>query len=140
MLRIVDGPIDVAAVRAAVSRPEAGAVLVFEGVARDSFDGRRVVELAYEAYVEMALPVLEAIASEITTAWPEVRIAMVHRTGRVAIGEPSVVIAVSSPHRAEGYEASRRAIEALKERLPVWKKEVYDDGSAWKANAPTGGR
>ena len=140
MLRIVDGPIDVAAVRAAVSRPEAGAVLVFEGVARDSFDGRRVVELSYEAYAEMAVPVLESIAAEISTTWPEVRVAMVHRTGTVAIGEPSVVIAVSAPHRAEGYEASRRAIEALKERLPVWKKEVYDDGSAWKANAPTGGR
>jgi len=140
MLAIVHGPIDVAAVRRAVSHPGAGAVLVFEGVGRDDMDGRKVVHLEYEAYEEMAVPVLEEIAREVVAVVPGVRVAMVHRTGVVAIGEPSVVIAVSAPHRAECYEASRRAIEALKARLPVWKKEIYEDGSAWKANAPTGER
>jgi len=140
MLAIVDGPIDVAAVRAAVSHPGAGAVLVFEGVGRNDVAGRRVVHLEYEAYAEMAVSALEEIAREITAAFPDARVAIVHRTGVVAIGEPSVVIAVSAPHRAQCYEASRRAIEALKARLPVWKKEIYEDGSAWKANAPTGER
>lgn len=136
MLAIVDGPIDVAAVRAAVADPSFGAVLVFEGVGRHDFEGRRVVELAYEAYAQMAEPVLASIADELQARWPGCRVAIVHRTGIVAIGEPSVVIAVGTPHRAECYEASRHALEALKARLPVWKKEIYEDGSAWKANAP----
>ena len=138
MLRLVDGPIDVGAARRAVDHPGNGCVIVFEGVARDTFEGRRVVRLEYEAYAEMAEPVLAAIAGEIEVQWPGVRVAMVHRTGVVAIGEPSVVIVIGAPHRAEGYAASRHAIEALKARLPVWKKEIYEDeGSAWKANAPT---
>lgn len=132
--------IDVGAVRAAVDDPGFGAVLVFEGVARDSFEGRRVVRLEYEAYAEMAVPVLEAIGAEAAARWPGVRVAAVHRTGVVPIGEASVVIAVGAAHRAEAYEASRYAIEALKQRLPVWKKEIYEDGSAWKANAPAGDR
>jgi len=134
MIALVDGVIDVAAVRRAVDDPGFGAVLVFEGVGRDDFGGRRVVRLSYEAWPEMAVPVMEQIAAEAGTRWP-VRVAMVHRTGDVAIGEPSVVIAVGAPHRAECYEASRFVIDALKERVPVWKKEIYEDGSAWKANA-----
>ena len=141
MFAIVDHEIDVAAVRAAVSDPAFGAVLVFEGVGRQDFTGddgvtRPVVHLAYEAYAEMCLPVMEQIATEMLEKWPGCRVAIVHRTGVVAIGEPSVVIAVGTGHRAECYEASRYAIEALKQRVPVWKKEVYEDGSAWKANAP----
>lgn len=138
MLAIVDGPIDVAAVTAAVADPATGAVLVFLGVGRDNFGGQTVVELQYEAYPEMAVPVMREIADEIAARWPGSRVAIVHRTGRVAIGEASVVIAVATPHRGECYEASRYAIEALKARVPVWKKEIYVDGSAWKANAPVG--
>lgn len=133
MFAIVNDRIDVAAVREIVANPRAGAVLVFEGVARD--DGG-LVHLSYEAYTDMAVPVMEAIGHEMAERWPGCRVAIVHRTGVVEIGEPSVVIAVSCPHRAECYEASRYAIEALKERVPVWKKEVFEDGSAWKANAP----
>lgn len=135
MLSIVHDRIDVAAVRAAVDLPSFGAVLLFEGVARDHHEGRRVVHLEYEAYVPMAEAELQKIASEVASRWPEVRLAVVHRTGKVEIGEPSVVIAVGAPHRAEAYEASRYAIDTLKARLPVWKKEIYEDGSAWKANA-----
>ncbi len=135
MIALVEGPIDVATVRAAVDDPAFGAVLVFEGVAREDFDARRVVRLAYEAWPEMAIPVMEAIAAEVCTRWPA-KVAMVHRTGEVPITEASVVIAVATPHRAECYEASRFAIDALKARVPVWKKEIYEDGSAWKANAP----
>jgi molybdopterin synthase catalytic subunit len=135
MLAIVDDTIDVGAVRAAVSDPGFGAILVFEGVARDHFDDKRVVELSYEAYAEMAVPVLAQIRDEVQQRWPGAKLAVVHRTGVVAIGEPSVVIAVGTAHRPECYEASRYALEQLKERVPIWKKEHYTDGSAWKANA-----
>jgi len=135
MFAITPEPIDVAAVRSAVVDPGFGAILVFEGIARDDFEGRRVLQLAYEGYAEMAVPVMEAIAAEMMARWP-CRVAMVHRVGEVPITEPSVVIAVGAPHRAECYEASRYAINGLKARVPVWKKEIYEDGSAWKANAP----
>lgn len=138
LFQVVDGPIDVAALRRAVDDPGFGAVLVFEGVGRDTFGGRRVVRLEYEVYAEMAVPVLEAIGREAAERWPGARVAIVHRSGAVAIGEPSVVVAVGAPHRAEAYDASRFAIDALKDRLPAWKKEIYEDGSAWKANAPAG--
>ncbi len=132
-------PIDLAAVRAAVADPGCGAVLIFEGTARNAFEGRRVVHLSYEAWAEAALAEMEAIAAEIRAEWPGSRVAMVHRVGLVPIGEASVVIAVSTPHRAACYEASRAAIERLKARVPIWKKESYEDGSAWKANTPTAG-
>jgi molybdopterin synthase catalytic subunit len=135
MLAIVDTPIDPRAVEAAVAWPGAGAVLSFLGVARDSFEGRAVVALEYEAYPEMAVPVMEEIAAEVAARWPGARLAIVHRTGRLAIGEASVVISVATAHRGACYEASRYAIDALKARVPVWKKEVYADGAAWKANA-----
>lgn len=137
MLALVDGPIDVAAVRAAVSDPGFGAILVFEGVGRDTFDGRPVLRLEYEAWPEMVVPALARIAAEASDRWGA-RVAIVHRTGVVAIGEPSVVIAVGTPHRAACYEASRHCIEALKASVPIWKKEIYADGSAWKANTPGG--
>ena len=139
MFALTDGPIDVDAVRVAVSSPTAGAVLVFHGVTRDHFDGREVVRLEYQAYAEMAVAELEAIGASVAEQWPGARTAIVHRLGVVPVTEASVVIAVSTPHRAECYEASRYAIDRLKMRVPIWKREVYRDGSAWKANAPAGG-
>lgn len=136
MRRIVDGPIDVAAVRAAVSDPGFGAIVVFEGVGRDHFEGRPVRALEYEAFPEHAEAVLEALARRVEAAFPGVRAAAVHRTGRVAVGEASLVLAVGSAHRPAAFDACRALLEALKAELPVWKKEIYDDGSAWKANAP----
>lgn len=138
MIALVDQPIDVAAVRAAVDDPGHGAILVFEGVGRNHFEGRPVEALEYEAYAEMAVPEMQAIADECVSRFGG-KAAIVHRTGRVAIGEPSVVIAVGTPHRVAAYEASRYAIDELKVRVPIWKKEVYADGSAWKANAPRNG-
>ncbi len=136
MRAIIDGPIDPLVVRRAVDDPRFGAVLVFEGVARDDVEGAHLVHLAYEAYHELAEEVLNAIGDEAERRWP-CRVAAVHRTGVVLVGEPSLVIAVGAPHRPECYEASRFALEQIKERLPVWKKEITDDGSAaWKANAP----
>lgn len=135
MLRLTDRVLDPRAVEAAVARPGAGAVLTFVGVTRDHFEGRPVVGLEYEAYPELALPVMQEIAEEAASRWPGARLAMVHRTGSVAVGEASVVISVSTPHRADCYAASRFAIDALKERVPVWKKEHYADGAVWKENA-----
>lgn len=135
MLKVVDGPIDVAAVRAAVDSPAFGAVIVFEGVGRDNAEGKRVVGLAYEAWGPVAERELGRMAQEAGERWPGVALAIVHRTGPVAVGEPSVVVAVGAPHRAEAYAASRWAIDTLKERLPIWKKELYADGSSWIANS-----
>jgi len=136
VIAVVADSIDVQAVRAAVTDPGHGAVLIFEGVGRDNFDGKGVTALFYEAYAQMAVPVMQQIAAEAQERFGA-RVAMVHRTGEVAIGEASVVIAVGTPHRAECYEASRYAIDELKKRVPVWKKEIYADGSQWKANATT---
>ena len=135
MIALTDKPIDVQAVADVVRRDAAGAVIVFEGVTRNHHDGKQVVRLEYEAYLGMAESELETIAAELLERWPEARVAMVHRTGIVSLGEASVVIAVSSPHRDGAYAASRFAIDTLKASVPIWKKEVYSDGSVWKANA-----
>lgn len=134
MFELVHGPIDETAARAAVAHPGAGAMLVFAGTARDTFEGKAVVALFYEAYAEMAVPVMRQIGEELTSRFEGARVAMVHRLGPVAIGEVSVVIVTSAPHRSACYAASRYAIDELKQRVPIWKKEMYQDGSGWKAN------
>ena len=135
MFVVQDTPLDREVFRQSVSNPGFGAILIFEGVARDHFDGRPVTRLEYEAYGEMARAEMQKIAEEATAKWPQVRISIGHRTGVVAIEETSLIIAVGAPHRPESYEASRFVLETIKERLPVWKKEVYADGEDWKANA-----
>ena len=135
MVELTEAVIDVGVVREAVSREEAGAVLVFEGVTRNHHDGRAVVRLEYEAYASMAKTQMSVICDTIASRWPGSRVAMIHRIGVVDVGEASVVIAVSAPHRDEAYAASRFAIDTLKASVPIWKKEVYADGSVWKANA-----
>ena len=134
MLALVPTRILPSAVEATVAWPGAGAVLTFLGVTRDNFGGRRVTGLVYEAFSAMAIPEMAAIRDAVTARWPEARLAIVHRTGAVDVGEISVAICVATPHRAEAYEASRFAIDALKARVPIWKKERYADGEAWKAN------
>jgi molybdopterin synthase catalytic subunit/molybdopterin converting factor small subunit len=125
-------PIDVAGLETAVAAPSRGALVTFVGRARmTADDGREVLELEYEAYDEMALATLDEIAGEAEARWP-VAVAVVHRTGRVPIGEAAVAIVTAAPHRAEAYEANRFVIEAIKERLPIWKRERFADGSEWK--------
>ncbi|HMV67829.1 MAG TPA: molybdenum cofactor biosynthesis protein MoaE [Myxococcota bacterium] len=133
---LVDGPIDVGPVIAAVADPGFGATLLFLGVTRDSFEGRGVTRLEYEAWPELALRELTRIEAEIAERWPGARVAVVHRLGVVPIGEVSVAIATGAAHRDACYAANRYAIEQLKARVPIWKKEIYVDGSTWKANAP----
>src|SRR5687768_2010564 len=129
---LTDEPIDVAALEASVEDPGHGAVVTFVGRARDvSDDGRTVVELEYEAYPEMASSVLDQIASEAEGRFGAV-VAVGHRFGLVPIGEAAVAIVTAARHRAEAYEANRFVIEAIKERLPIWKRERFADGSEWK--------
>jgi molybdopterin synthase catalytic subunit len=136
MVGLVHERIDAEALARGVSWDGAGAVLVFNGVGRAELVGERtVLALRYEAYEEMALPVLQTIEEEVVALFPAARLAIVHRLGDVAIGEASVVVAVSAPHRDEAYRASRHAIDELKRRVPIWKKELFADGAAWKANA-----
>jgi molybdopterin synthase catalytic subunit len=125
-------PIDPATLLAAVTAPEDGAVLLFWGVVRNHHEGRAVSHLEYDAYAPMAEAKLAALVDEARRRWPVGQIAVVHRIGRLEIGEASVGIAVASPHRAEAYEASRHIIEQLKLRVPIWKREGYVDGdSRW---------
>lgn len=138
VFELFDGPLDAARVEAAVAHAGAGAILVFHGVTRNTFGGRTVLRLDYEAYAGMAEAEMAAIGDQVTAQWPGARVAMLHRTGTVPVGEASIIIAVSAPHRGECYEASRFAIDALKARVPIWKKEIYEDGSEWRENAESG--
>ena len=131
MFKIVDGPIEDIALEDVVRTDADGAVIVFRGVARRFSRGRDVVHLEYEAYPEMAEKVMAQIADEVKARWSVSRVAIVHRTGVLEIGQASVVIAVSAPHRGEAFEAARYAIDRLKELVPIWKKEVWSDGSQW---------
>lgn len=129
---LTDEPIDVAALEASVARPGHGAVLTFVGRARDaSDDGRAVTELEYEVFAEMAVPVLDEIIGEAESRFG-VAVAVVHRFGVVPVGEAAVAIVSAAAHRAEAYESNRFVIEAIKERLPIWKRERFADGSEWK--------
>ncbi len=131
LFRLQRDPIDERAVVAAAKRDEAGAVITFLGTVRGSTKGIEVIALEYEAYESMAERFLRTIGDEIATRWPGAQAAIVHRTGRLDVGEVSVAIAVSSPHRAAAFEACRHAIERLKEDVPIWKKEIRKDGSIW---------
>ncbi len=131
MFKVVEGPIDGLDLASEVRTDEDGAVVTFHGVARRYSRGREVVHLEYEAYPEMAEKVMAEIGDEVTTRWPVSKVAIVHRTGVLRIGEASVIIAVSSPHRGEAFAACQYAIDRLKQLVPVWKKEVWSDGSQW---------
>ncbi|MBI4600642.1 MAG: molybdenum cofactor biosynthesis protein MoaE [Planctomycetes bacterium] len=128
---ITDRPIDEREVVRAVARHGAGAVLTFAGTVRSEHLGRPVTSIEYHAYETMAARELARIEEEAARRWPDVAARIVHRVGLLQVGETSVLIAVSSPHRAEGFEALRFAIESVKERAPIWKKEIYPDGHAW---------
>ncbi|MGH2417270.1 MAG: molybdenum cofactor biosynthesis protein [Candidatus Limnocylindria bacterium] len=129
---MTDGPIDVAALERAVADSGHGALVTFVGRARDRADDDRIVtELEYEVYPEMASSVLVEIAAEAEERW-KAAVAVVHRHGVVPIGEAAVAIVTAAAHRAEAYEANRFVIEAIKERLPIWKRERYADGTEWK--------
>ncbi len=129
--RISGDPLDVAAVVAEAESEDAGAVATFVGTVRRRSRDRDVLHLEYEAFEEMAEPMLRALADELTARHGLCRVAIHHRIGRVEIGEPSVVIAVSAPHRTAALDACREAIDTLKQTIPLWKKEIYEGGEEW---------
>lgn len=116
-----------------VVRPDCGAVVSFCGTARDHAEGRPGVDrLAYEAYEEQAVARMQAVADEVLARWPRAgRVAILHRTGDLAVGDAAVVVAVSTPHRAEAFEAARFAIDTVKATVPIWKKERWAGGDDW---------
>ncbi len=131
MIRLTAEPIVLDELLAAVADPKAGAVVVFIGMTRDNNEGRDVQRLEYEAYAGMAERELEKITREARSRWGIARIAVAHRTGVVPIGMASVVIAVSSAHRGDAFEAARFTIDRLKEVVPIWKKEFFSGGAVW---------
>ena len=130
MFKITTDVITGEAVREAVEGPDAGAVVLFFGTVRNNTDGRPVKCLEYEAYPPMAEKKMAEIAQEISDKWGLDRVAMVHRVGKLEIGEVSVAVAVASPHRKDGFEACKYAMDRLKQIVPIWKREVWADGEA----------
>ncbi|HAI21228.1 MAG TPA: molybdopterin converting factor [Clostridiales bacterium UBA8153] len=124
-------PLDARRVEEAVASERAGALVTFQGVVRGVTAGRQTRYLEYEAYSEMALERLEAVRREAEERWAGVEVAVAHRTGRLEVGEASVVISVASPHRRAGLEAAAYVIDRIKETAPIWKREVWTDGSEW---------
>ncbi len=131
MIEIVETPIDIGQVLASVKDPAAGGIDLFIGTTRNNSRGRQVLYLEYETYQTMALKLMYRIADEAEKRWDLKKISVVHRIGRVDIGEASVVIATSAAHRKEAFEACRYAIDALKKDVPIWKKEHFEDGEIW---------
>jgi molybdopterin synthase catalytic subunit len=136
-LALAAEPLPVDAASAWAVRPDCGAVVTFSGTARDHSQGRPGVRaLEYEAYDEQVVPRLAAIAEEARSRWPEIgRVALIHRTGPVPIGESAVVVAVSAPHREVAFDAARFGIDAVKARVPIWKRESWDGGESWGLEA-----
>ncbi len=133
-------PLDAGQLSERLRTVEDGAVVVFEGRVRNSSEGGPVVRLRYEAYAEMAQRVLSEIASEAGSRHEVGAVGAAHRTGSLELGEASVIVVAVAPHRGAAYDASRYVIEAIKQRLPMWKEEHYTDGSAaWLGEQPTGG-
>ena len=128
---ITRDPIDTQVVLAGIKRGEDGAAVVFEGVVRNQTRGRRTLYLDYEAYEEMALDQMEGLAEQALKQFQVRDVALVHRLGRLEIGETSVLIAVASAHRAAAFEACRWLIDTLKRTVPIWKKEYFEDGAVW---------
>jgi molybdopterin synthase catalytic subunit len=128
---VTAAPLDAAAAVAEVARNSDGAVATFVGLVRDHNAGRTVLWLDYEAFAPLALKAFAQIAAEAGAKWPGARVAIHHRTGRVAIGEASVVIAAASPHRADAFAVCRYAIERVKQIAPIWKHEHFEGGEVW---------
>lgn len=125
-------PIDKLGLERRLITGAAGAVVTFDGIVRDNTDGRRVLTLDYDAYPPMAVKEMRRVGEEIRERWPDVeRIGIIHRFGELKVTESSVVIVVTSPHRKVAFEACHYAIDRVKQVVPIWKKEIFEDGEAW---------
>ena len=135
-VEIVDGVIPAAEIVAGLKAGADGAVCVFDGIVRDNTRGRKTLYLDYEAYREMALSQMSALASEAVTKFGVRDVAVVHRLGRLHVGESSVLVAVASAHRGAAFDACRWLIDTLKKTVPIWKKEQFVDGAVWADGEP----
>jgi molybdopterin synthase catalytic subunit len=129
--RVTSDPLDVSVVSAIVSSADCGAVATFVGLVRNENGGRRVLWLEYEAYEPLAVKAFARIDEEAGERWPSIGLAIHHRVGRLEIGDASVIIAATSPHRAEAFAACRYAIERIKQIAPIWKHEHFEGGETW---------
>ncbi len=135
-IQLMENPLDPQACQDFVSDSGAGGTVVFVGTVRNQTGGKRVVRLAFEAYKPMAISEMRKIAEQASSRWDCVKIAIHHRTGVLEIGEVPVVIAVSAPHRKAAFEACAYCIDTLKQTVPIWKKEIFEDGEVWVAAHP----
>ena len=135
-IQIYDTPIDVAKVESFVYDSDCGGVVSFIGTVRNATKGKNVVRLEFESFKPMAIKELNKIADTIFEKWPVKKLSIHHRVGNLAIGEVAVVIAVSCPHRKNAFEACEFAIDTLKETVPIWKKEIFEDGEVWVSAHP----
>lgn len=138
--RLTNEPIDSAALLEAVASNQAGAVVLFLGTVREMTAGRRTLALDYECYPEMAQRKMDELAAEAASKWPLTACVIVHRLGHLELGEASVAVAVSAPHRDQAFDAGRWLIDTLKEVVPIWKKENWDDGSTEWVHPGTSGK
>jgi molybdopterin synthase catalytic subunit len=136
LIHISEKPLDTRQVISLVAQPHLGGINVFLGTVRDQTKGKKVLRLEYEAYEPMAVSEMTKIANRVTAKWPQAVIAIHHRVGTLQIGEAAVVIAVATPHRDDAFAACKYAIDTLKENVPIWKKEVFEDGEVWVAAHP----
>jgi molybdopterin synthase catalytic subunit len=131
MHEIVDDILDTAKLAQMVASEKDGAIVTFAGIVRGNNQGKKVLFLEYEAYPEMALKMMKRIEDEIMETWGLASVAIQHRVGRLNVGETSVFIVVSAPHRADAFAACQYAIDRLKKIVPIWKKEIFEDGEVW---------
>ncbi|MFZ3587738.1 molybdenum cofactor biosynthesis protein MoaE [Bacillus sp. DJP31] len=134
LFEIVSEPIDTQQIIDKVVSRNAGAITTFIGTVRELTAGKKTMYLEYESYIPMAVKKLEQVGEEISKKWKESKVAITHRIGRLEITDIAVVIAVSTPHRKDAYEANEYAIERIKEIVPIWKKEHWEDGEKWIGN------
>ncbi len=135
-IKISEQPLDVAHCNAFVQTPESGGINLFVGTVRNATKGKQVERLEFEAYERMAIKEMNKIAEQVQQQWPVHKVAIHHRTGVLPIGETAVVIAVSAAHRDAAFKACRYIIDTLKQIVPIWKKEVFEDGEVWVAAHP----
>lgn len=135
LVAVTAQPLDLQALTVEVGAAGDGAVTAFTGLVRDHNQGRRVQFLEYEAYEPLAVRALELIVKEAKTTWPDARLGVHHRTGRLEIGEASIIIVAASPHRADAFAACRYVIERVKQIVPIWKREHFDGGDVWLEGA-----
>ncbi|GAF14784.1 molybdenum cofactor biosynthesis protein MoaE [Bacillus sp. JCM 19046] len=131
MIQLTNDPIDIQAVVNQVTDRNCGAIATFIGTVRELTNGKKTIRLEYHAYESMAIKLLKKISQEVQDNWPGTNVAITHRLGMLEISEAAIVIAISSPHREAAYQANAYAMERIKEMVPIWKKEHWDDGSKW---------